>query len=145
MTWLFVAYFKDGSVMVQDQADKSRVTGKHSAFYDVYNRIDDVLMFELQNTDGEQVIGIDLKTGVFMVNGTALIIHDQNFEPETKKLELIYFTETHVDHEVSGTVQEDGSIKPNETAVARHYANRYFVGWRTTWKGKEYKVTMAVG
>ncbi len=87
---------------------------------------------------------VDLRNGAFLINGTAINIHNQYFEPEKYPLELVYFRETRVEQEKKGTVQEDGSVL-EEIIGMRHYVNRYFIGWRTEVNGKNKQVTLAVG
>jgi hypothetical protein len=78
---------------------------------------------------------LDLVSGSFVVNGTPLSIHDQHFEPEQHVLQLVYFRETRVEIERTKT----------SSKAVRHYVNRYFIGWKTTVKGEEKQVTLAVG
>lgn len=145
LSWLFVAFFDKGAPVIQTQDDLPKEQPEGSAFSDVAARSDDLTAFELRHEDGKQVVTIDLKTGAFIVNGTPLHIHNQNFEPQNYSLKLIYFRETRVDQQQKATVQTDMSIKTENIGDARHYVNRYFIGWETVVNGKNKQATIAVG
>lgn len=140
LDWLFVAFYDDGNVVVQNQDDASK-TGKGSTFTDVLAYPAKLTHFELRN--GKQAVTVDLATGNFIVNGTPLQIHNQHFDPSKYELELTYFRETKAELVVKGTVQEDGSVEREDTKGAP-YVNRYFLGWQADDK-KQTNVTLAVG
>lgn len=129
LKYLFTAEFNDGTTVEQTQEDIS-FTGKGSAFTDVLVK-DGLKSFSLHGKDNS--VTVDLKTGKFGVNGLWVDIHDQYFDPSQHKLRLIYFRETIVER-----------VQSDETTEDRHYVNRYFIGWHTTVKGKNIKVTLAV-
>lgn len=137
LRWLFTAYFDDGSSIVQDQDDKchTRKDGTGSTFTDVLTK-DGLVSFELNHDNGSESVMIDLTTGAFLVNGTPLHAHNQFFEPQKYKLELVYFRETRVDQQLDKL--------GNEVSV-NQYTNRYFIGWKTQVNGKDKQVTIAVG
>lgn len=146
--WLFKAFFSDGSVIEQDEADKckTRTDGTGSTFTDVLANELNLTHFELHHVDGKQIVGVDLATGAFVVNGTPMHLHNQNFEPEKYEKKLVYFRETRVDQKIKATVQEDGSVIEEEDGEPRHYVNRYFIGWQTQdGNNKNKQVTLAVG
>lgn len=149
LRWLFEAHFDNGLVIVQDQDDKSelRTDGTGSTYSDVVETEKEhkLLAFFLKHVDGNQIAMVDLVNGAFSVNGTPMHIHDQNFTPEKHDLRLVYFRETKIDNDVKGTVQDDGSIKSEYGLNAKHYVNRYFIGWQTTANNKNYQHTIAVG
>lgn len=137
-SWLFTAYFNDGSKIEQTQEDKclSRTDGTGSCFTDVLERQDDLIGFMLYNEKENRAIMMDLITGNFMVNGVPVAIHDQDIDPEQHKLRIIYFRENRV--------ERDLNIE-GEPTRERMYTNKYYMGWQTTIDGKNYKYTMAVG
>lgn len=148
LKWLFVAFFADGSSIIQDQEDKclTRTDGTGSTFTDVLAKESQLSHFELQHVDGKQAITVDLRTGTFIVNGTPLQVHDQNFDAIAHELRLVYFRESRVDQQQKATVQTDMSIKYEDVGKPRHYVNRYFIGWQTTTvHGKNIQHTIAVG
>lgn len=136
MTWLFKAKFADGHIIEQDLEDTchSRDDGTGSAFSDVlaYGKPSG---FGLYHEGDKQYIWVDLITGNFVVNGTVMAAHNQNFEPEKYPLELVYFRETRVEQ----TVNRDAEI-----VSTRHYINKYFIGWKTLVNGKDKPVLLAV-
>lgn len=137
ITWLFVAYFEDGTVIGQTQEDKctTRTDGTGSAFSDVLAK-DGLIKFALERVNEPESVVVDLITGEFSVNGTPVIAHNQFFEPQKYDLELVYFRETRVDQKVDS----DG-----KRVSLEHYVNRHFIGWKTQVNGKEKQVTLAVG
>ena len=149
-TWLFVAFFADGTTVEQNAEDtsKTRTDGTGSSFTDVRERIeagDKLTHFELRHIDGDKVVTVDLTTGAFMANGIPMHLHNQFFEPDKYPLKLVYFRETRVDQEHKGTVQDDLSVKRELVGNPRHYVNRYFMGWETSVNGKSKQQTIAVG
>lgn len=145
LSWLFVAFFKDGSTITQTQDDKPKEQPEGSAFTDVAARMDDLVAFELRHEDGDKVATVDLKTGAFVVNGIPIHVHNQHFQPENYPLKLIYFRETRVDQKQLATVQDDMSITTEDVGTPDHYINRYFIGWETVVHGKSKQATIAVG
>lgn len=145
LKYLFTAYFEDGHVIRQDASDKSLVDpeGKKSLFFDVleYEKTSKLIRFELQTASKFSFINpshfasINLKTGKFTVNGLEIESGDQYFEP-TEPLRIVYFRETRVEQDIS---QKDGKM-----AGQRFYVNRYFLGFQTNWKNKNYQCTIAL-
>lgn len=131
--WHFIATFKDGSKFFQDPLDYQP---DRSSFKTVLERIDDVVCFELKHIDGKQEVLVDLISGNFMVNDTPLAIHNQKFEPQNYKLELVYFREKRE--------QITQNVKTGELTDPKSFVNRYFIGWKTTVNGEEKQVTLAV-
>lgn len=147
--WLFVAFFEDGHIIEQDWEDRciSRTNGTGSTFTDVldyHQNVSPLICFELRHVDKRQAVTVDLRNGVFIVNGTPMHLANQDFDSQKYKLELVYFRETRVEKDVTGVLQEDGSISEQE-GDTRHYVNRYFIGWTTRVNGKNKQVTIAVG
>lgn len=145
LSWLFVAYFKDGSHILQTQEDKSTTSKSGSAFTDVMSNFDDLVAFELRHEDGDKVVTVDLVTGNFVVNGVPVCAHNQYFEAEKYPLKLVYFRENRVEQHQTATIQPDMSVQTEDVGTPTHYVNRYFIGWETTIMGKNKQVTLAVG
>lgn len=149
LRWLFTAEYEDGTTVVQDPNDtcKTRDDGTGSAFTDVLKVEEDkkLVAFHLDHVNGKESASVDLLTGAFIVNGTPLNIHDQNFAPELHPLRLIYHRETRIDQEIKATVEDDGSVTQEDVGDPRHFVNRYFIGWQTTVNGKNKQATIAVG
>lgn len=150
LTWLFKAEFADGFIVQQGEDDRclSRTDGTGSAFSDVLAAEGEhgkPTSFALFNKGDDQMVGVDLRTGNFVVNGTPVCAHNQNFDPTRYDLELIYFRETRVEQDVEATVETDGSLSQQPVGVPRHFINRYFLGWQTQVNGKNKQVTLAIG
>lgn len=150
LNWLFKAEFADGHVIKQDPDDKchSRTDGTGSAFSDVLAAEAEhgrPTSFALFHRGDDQMVGVDLRSGNFIVNGTPICAHNQFFDPARYELELVYFRETRVQQDVKATVQEDGSIEQIPIGEPRHFINRYFIGWKTEVNGKSKQTTVAVG
>lgn len=147
LSWLFVAFFADGSTIKQTQADKSRIEKGKSAYFDVEQRAlhTKLLVFELWHEDTRQKATVDLVTGTFILNGTPFHGHNQAFNPERYPLELVFFRETKVERDQKSTVQEDMSIKKEWVGPVRHFVSRTFVGWKTEVNKETKQVTIALG
>ena len=130
LTWLFTAYFSDGSKIVQTQEDES-VTGEGSAFTDVLARQDELEAFVLRDEHGNEV-GVDLRDGHFEMNGNMFLIgqDDQHMTADTR-LRLIY----HRRH------RHGFNIGMEEMS----HEVTYFIGWQFTAGGKNYQQTIGVG
>lgn len=126
LSFLFTCRFKNGDIIQQTQADVSAVDASRSAFYDVLQRIDDVELFTL--TNGQHTYQVDLRTGLFEVNGVPFSLHPDEV-PESAKLRLIYF-HRHQHLSVGGTLGG--------------HTTQYYIGWQTTINGKNYQRTICV-
>lgn len=140
--WLFTAHFSDGSI----EQTAEDVLPTSNQFKPVIERLDDLLAFDLRRVGSDEIVTVDLKTGAFIVNGTPMHLHEQNFEPSFYKLKLVYFREKREQANAEATVGEDGAVDYGKYSPTRSYVNRYFIGWQTTDKaGKNHQVTLAVG
>lgn len=126
LRYLFVAELSDGSLIAQTPEDKSELAEGKSAFYDVLQREDDIVRFHLQ--DGVNWYTVDLRDGLFEVNGMPFYAHSQFQVPELP-LHLIYFRETVAER------RGDGS--------QNHFVNRYFIGWWYKKEGEKIEQTIA--
>lgn len=142
LKYLFTATFQDGTVIQQDEQDKSPndPEGKKSQFWDVleYEKHSPLIKFSLK----KKILGlaaneasVDLLTGKFSINGTEFDVADQNFVI-TQPLRIVYFRETQK--------QQDVHVKTHTVIEERHFINRYFIGWQTTWLGKNYQCAIGI-
>lgn len=141
LKYLFECHFKDGTMLQQTEADVSTIDPERSAFYDVMQRADDVMVFGIYNETS--TYAVDLRDGAFEVNGCRFFIPTtvpqavlitatdsdpkaelQNllFEPAPdQKYELVYFRRH---HHVSIMGQ---SITPTDIS----HTVQYHLGWKT--------------
>jgi hypothetical protein len=93
LKYLFFASLQDGAEIEQTHADVSRTDPNRNAFYDVLLRIYDVRVFGLQDSDGQQVVFVDLETGAFEINGCEFYVGE--ILPLGTKYRLMYFQRVH--------------------------------------------------
>lgn len=142
MKYLFSAFFSDGTTIRQTKADQSKYDPTKSCFTDVlrYQEAYQLQRFCLNSANNFGGImgheySIDLKTGLFSIDGVEFSVAEQNFIPEAP-LKLIYFRETRLEVDVNSDTRE--------VQEERFYINRYFIGWETIWKNKKYQCTIAI-
>jgi len=151
LKYLFTATFEDGKVIQQSPEDFSQIDPPvrdengilqgRSAFHDVltYEEISPLVTFELQEQGIFGLVAnkfsVDLRTGLFTVNGLQFNAAEQLFIP-TAPFQIVFCRETHRQQDIS---QKDGRV-----VAERIYVNRYLIGWKTTWKNEKYQVTIAV-
>lgn len=142
LKYLFTAFFANGERIKQTEADKSKYFPHKSTFTDVlkYQESHELTRFVLNTA--KPVLGlvgheyaVDLRTGLFSINGLEFSAADQFFVPEAP-LKLIYFRETRIEVDVDSETMEEKD--------RRHFVNRYFIGWQTMWKNKNYQCTIAI-
>ena len=128
LTFLFDAVFSDGSFITQNEDDVSLITPGKNCFYDVLQRIDEVVTFEL--FDHEHSYAVDLRDGHFEIDGLLFQAHDPDIRfPPDAKFRLVYFKRNRIHH-------CGGEITGIDTV--------FHVGWQTTIDGKNYKQTISV-
>ena len=72
MKYLFECHFNDGTVLQQTEADVSTIDPSRSAFYDVMQRNDDIVVFGIFND--QHTYAVDLRDGSFVVNNAKFTI-----------------------------------------------------------------------
>ena len=156
LSYLFECHFKDGTVIQQNEADVSSVDPGRSAFYDVMQRKDDIVVFGLfTNTSQENAYAVDLRDGSFVVNGAKFSIPKEictpvlttatdcepeasiqsiPFEPtEDQKYELLFFRRHR--HVV---------VMGQDMADDLSHQIEYHLGWTTKVDGKEIQQTISI-
>jgi hypothetical protein len=131
LKYLIEATLNDGTVIQQTQDDKSTTTEGKNTFYDVLQRIDDVIVFGVVSTDTAYTIGVNLIDGSFNANGVRFEAWptDAPVFPLDVKYRLVYFKR------VSKTFQ--GAQEIGESIV-------YNLGWQTTVDGKNFQQLVSV-
>jgi hypothetical protein len=131
LSYLFECHFKDGTMIQQTEQDVSTIDPARSAFYDVMQRLDDVVVFGVYNE--QSTYAVDLRDGHFEINGFSFNVNKEEL-PEDAKRELVYFRR-HVHVTVVG--QE---APPEDVS----HSVEYFLGWRAMVDGKEIQQTISV-
>lgn len=120
---LFTAKYNDGTEYKQNPQDISILEpDKRSCFYDIDQS--KLVEFILESEDGSRY-SVNLKTGVFTVNGTEFRCHT---EPEFRDFRLIFWR--------SHTHQFVAGADYNEEI---HHSVAYTLGWQCTVKGQNHQ------
>jgi hypothetical protein len=148
MKYLFECHFNDGTVLQQTEEDVSTVDQTRSAFYDVMQRNDDIVVFGMFNY--QNTYAVDLRDGSFLINNAKftipLLVETEvtNAEDGTvteqkepfvaapdQKFQLIYFRR----HRHLTVV---GAILPEELT----HEVEFHIGWSTQVNGEELRQTI---
>lgn len=142
LKYLFVAEFTDGTFLKQTPDDKSSFDPeKRSQFYDVLQSKKTLRRFSLvENKLLGNTIAVDLQTGVFYVNGLALLLESEKLPTLPKKFTLIFYRQHTHDMNVTVDLNQRDVTDMKE---ASHYCE-YFLGWQVNIKGKNYQQKLAV-
>jgi hypothetical protein len=122
----------DGTVIQQTPEDVSKVDPTKSAYYDVCQRLSDVVVFGFFNDDHSYLV--DLRDGHFEVDGTVINVHteeDLELMPD-QKFELVYFRR-HVHVTAVG----------GEIPVELSHTVAYHLGWTTMVGEKQVRRTIS--
>lgn len=134
MKYLFEAHFSDGSIIAQTPDDASELDPIRSTYYDVVQRLDDVVLFGLYDNDHKYVV--DLRDGHFEIDGVPFSAQPVSAPTilEGGKFKLLYFR----DH------QQEITIRDGEPTPGVHYISFRF-GWEyTDPHGKTYTQTLVI-
>ena len=129
ITYLFKCQFKDGTCLEQTEEDVSQTTPGKNAFFDVLERIDDVVAFEIINDFDYHSLKVDLQDGHFESNGIAFNAFPFDYPGRLDQpFRLVYFLRhTHT----MGQYGEDHTVE-------------YHIGWEILINGKNYRQTISV-
>lgn len=144
LKYLFIAEFKDGSLLAQTPEDKSTLDPeKRSQFYDVLESGKELKRFTLVE---KKIIGkgntitVDLENGIFYVNTLPVLLESEKLPGIPEKFELIFYRQ-HT-HNMNVTFAENKKdILDMESK--EHYCE-YFIGWKCNIKGKSYQQKIGV-
>lgn len=132
MSFLFEAQFVNGDIYQQTTEDKSTTTEGRNCFFDVLQRIDEVVIFGLFSNDCPDTWAVDLRTGTFHHNGVPFAAGDPSVTiPQDAKLRLVYFKRCGL------TITPDGEQFEHPPV--------YHIGFQTNLAdGSNYKQTISV-
>lgn len=144
LKYLFIAEYSDGELFVQTQEDKSEIEpDTRSAFYDVLNSGKTVVKFTLMEDKLvlAKSVSVDLRTGLFEINGMRVLLEGQKLPGLPKKFDLIYYRQVTQSLNVNYAV-DSGDIISSEPQPS---FTEYFIGWQCKIRGKNYQQKLAVG
>jgi len=129
LKYLFGVSFSDGSEFFQGPDDVSATDPLRSAFYDVVPRLDEVELFQLEGEG--HIYLVDLRDGHFEIDGVPFNAGDPRAQlPADLSRRLIYFRRRR--HYFQNGVEISHDVE-------------YHFGWQTTWEGRNYQQTLALG
>lgn len=140
LKYLFVAVFEDGTIIRQTPDDRSSIDPeKRSQFYDVLQANKRIVKFSLVGEGNK--IGVDLITGIFNINGIDVLLESDKLPTIPEQFDLIFYRQRTEHFNITYD-------KPSQKvlSVAQNNDNfcEYFIGWKCTINGKEYKQKLAV-
>jgi hypothetical protein len=139
LKYLFFVEYTDGTIYQQTPEDKSKIDPeKRSEFYDVLHSGKIIKRFSLIG-DGNKVT-VDLSTGLFYVNGLAVLLESDQLPTRPDLFDLIFYRQWTKDQNVTFSTKT-GQILNRKPAGS---FCEYFIGWRCTIAGREYKQKLAV-
>lgn len=122
LKYLFTATFKDGSILQQTQEDRSAIDPeKRNAFYDVMQREDDLVKFEIKGEG--HTYGVSLEDGSFVIDGESFF---RCPTPETRLRIIFYMNKS----AISTSTRDTCALKPIQYVETNFFA----LGWQTTRK-----------
>ncbi len=131
LRYLFEAHLQDGTIIKQTLADTSTAEPlMRSAYYDVAQQIDNVILFGLYNDKNSYVV--DLRDGHFEINGIPFSAQPVTSPciSEGGKFKLIYFRDHQQELVVNASVGDDNSVSQNYTSGS--HSHQYRMGWEYT-------------
>lgn len=131
LTHLFTATFENGSVIVQDEDDRSMLEPeKRSTFYDVQEKAKDSKLVSFVLSGPSHTYRVDLQDGHFEVNGVPFLMHDS----EAKDFRIIFYR-THT-HTFSQTI--------GQLPVEKTHTIAYRIGWQCELTGREHQRILGI-
>lgn len=121
LEFIFIAELFNGTIYKQTPDDISLTTPGRSAYYDIKN----VKIRRFSLVGKGHIFTIDLESGNLEVDGNKIYTKKP---PEKSELRLIYYRQVQQHMQVG--VDDDKVLTPTI---------RYFIGWQTTIKDKNYK------
>ena len=130
LKYLFVVEYADGSIFEQTSDDKSSIDPqKRSQFYDVLQSGKTIRYFSLVG-DGHKIT-VDLGTGIFYVDGLALLLESEKLPTLPDRFTLVFYR------------QHTHELNREDSKELSHFIE-YFIGWECEIAGKKYIQKLAV-
>ena len=141
--YLFVAELTDGSFFEQTQDDVSKLDPKRNCYYDLLQKLEktpDLRIRRFSLVGQNNTITVDLGTGIFYVNGLAILAESEKLPTLPDKFDLIWYIQ--VTQNLNVTLNNK-----TQKIVSVHDQNEYreyFIGWQCNIAGKNYQQKIAV-
>lgn len=133
LKFLFEASYKDGTIYTQGAEDSSLFVKDKNAFFDIFYQpfkpLEELVEFKLLNTETQDTYSVNLKSGMFSVNGLRFEVGEPLPDPRAER-RLIFF-KRHFHNFNIGMEEKSHDIQ-------------YHIGWQATIKGKNYQQTINV-
>lgn len=137
LEYLFIAETINGTIIKQTPDDKSLLDPiNRSTFYDVLHCESPIKKFSLIGKG--HVFSIDLTDGHIEIDGKYFYTQKP---PEHSLLSVIYY------RQVQQKIGNEVEVRPDGVEEVRKILKpitRYFIGWQTNYKGKNYKFELGV-
>jgi hypothetical protein len=157
LTYFFEAEYNDGTIYKQNKLDASvkyppvkdengELQGK-SCMSDIQDDLDKGLVrrFSIVKHRGllsvKNTLTVDLKTGIFYVNGLTVLLESEKLPAMPEKFTLIYYRQRTVNLNVT---YEKKTGKILDQKQVDDLFIEYFIGWHCTINGKNYTQKIGV-
>lgn len=150
LTYLFEAEYFDGHIYKQNPQDHSvnfppvkddngEWQGK-SCFTDIAQDVENHLIKRFSLVRDNNRVSVNLENGLFTINGLQVLLEEEKLPIIPEHFTLIYYRQVSVHQNVTYAL-DTGDILGREDAG--HFLE-YFIGWKCTISGREYKQKLAV-
>ena len=144
LKWLFRVQYSDDSTYNQAPDDQSVLDEKRSEFYDVLQVEEKgdkkMRFFSLCEVGTNNVITVDLGSGLFFVNKLPVKLEGQPLPKMPEKFSLIFYRQWQQQLQQTVDLKENKVIDQKELPAFCEY----FIGWECEIAGKKYTQKMAV-
>jgi hypothetical protein len=143
LQYLWVAELSDGSFIKQNPQDISEVNPKENCYHDLLELLQnkkDLSIHRFSVVGKGNTITVDLITGVFYVNGLAVLLESDRLPSMPDKFNLIWYHQVTQETKVNYDTKTMMATKTEDLPEYREY----FIGWQTNIKGKNYQQKIAV-
>lgn len=151
LTYLFEAEYHDGRVYKQNPDDSSikfppvkdengELQGK-SCMADIQEDLENHLIRRFSLVGKGNRITVDLKLGNFYVNKLSVLLESDKLPSFPEHFDLVYYRQNTVDVNVTFNKKTKEAIKHEQQGGI---FTEYFIGWRCTINGREFKQKLAV-
>lgn len=138
LQYLFIAEFEDGSTFEQTPQDKSTIDPDRNCYYDVLQSGKNIIKFSLIGKGN--TFSVNLKTGLFTINGVEVILESEKLPTLPEKFNLIWYHQVTRDLNVTYELKSGAIQETKELPEFREY----FIGWECEIAGIPYKQKLGI-